>query len=156
MAISHVEPAASREARAFHESGHAAVALDLGVPVVEMTLSPGRVRFDGVTEDPLVDLRVRLAGHVAEQIACADDPDLAPDWSDDIYRDDRARADAAAWLATGDLDAMAALIDDVRLVATATLLEHWPIVERFTLALLQSPGGRLVGADLLDASLLCA
>lgn len=132
------------ETTGWHESGHCAVALALGeVSITKVSLRPGRVRFVAPIEDPLLDLAVRLGGHVAEQLAF---PDEDFDFSDDIYADDRARSDLAAYAITGDIATMAAKVAEVRLFVAGLLIEHWNAVEAITLALLQS--GTLSGADL--------
>jgi hypothetical protein len=128
-------PMADVNAVAYHEAGHAVVALALGskVRVVEIGPQPHANCLHRGKKNKAI---VALAGWLAEQRACPNSP-----WAADV--DFEAACDSAEHLApAAPLEALKSFLDQ----AAALLEAHWLEVEIVAAALLKR--GKLTGAEI--------
>jgi hypothetical protein len=127
-----------RKILAYHEAGHAIVALALGYRCYSVAIENGG---KAVCDEPAEHaLALLIASFIAESR-----------WrgEDDIWRDevDRVRAaDLALWIARGDIDTASALLSTVTAQAKARVEEHWPQIEIIANALAEK--GRLTGEEI--------
>lgn len=128
-------PASDAEAVAFHEAGHAVVALALGSKVRVVEIGP-RPAAHCAHRTPTNNAITALAGWLAEQRACPNSP-----WAADV--DFEVACDSAEHLApAASLEALKGFLDK----AKALLETHWLEVEIVAAALLAR--GKLTGEEI--------
>ncbi len=127
-----------RKVLAYHEAGHAIVALALGYRCYSVAVENGG---KAVCDEPAEHaLALLIASFIAES-RCRGEDDI---WRDE---DDRVRAaDLALWIARGDIDTASALLSTVTAQAKARVDEHWPQIEIIANALVEK--GRLTGEEI--------
>ena len=128
-----------RKVLAYHQAGHAVVALALGYRCYSLAIEDGG---KAVCDEPAEHaLALLIASFIAEAKRTGET---------DIWRDedDRVRAaDLALWITRGDLDTASALLSTVTAQTTARIEEHWSQIETIANALAEK--GRLSGEEIL-------
>jgi hypothetical protein len=127
-----------RKARAYHEAGHAVVALALGYRCYSVAIDEGG---NAVCDEPAEHALALLIASFIAEAKCTGETDI---WRDE---DDRVRAaDLALWIARGDIDTASALLSTVTERTKARIEEHWSQVETIANALAET--GRLSGEEI--------
>ena len=128
-----------RKAVAYHEAGHAVVALALGYRCYSVAIEDaGRAVCDEPAEHALA---LMIASFIAEA-KCMGEADI---WRDVA---DRVRAaDLALWIARGDMNTASSLLSTVTAQAKARVEEHWAEIETIANALVEKR--KLSGEEVL-------
>ena len=128
-----------RKAVAYHEAGHAVVALALGYRCYSVAIEDaGRAVCDEPAEHALA---LMIASFIAEA-KCMGEADI---WRDEA---DRVRAaDLALWIARGDMNTASSLLSTVTAQAKARIEEHWAEIETIANALVEKR--KLSGEEVL-------
>jgi len=128
-----------RNAAAYHEAGHAVVALALGYRCYSVAIEDGgRAVCDEPAEHALALL---IASFIAEA-KCTGEADI---WRDE---EDRVRAaDLALWIARGDMNTASSLLSTVTEQTRARVEEHWAEIETIANALVEKR--KLSGEEIL-------
>lgn len=139
----------ARDRVTVHESGHAVLALTLGIPVRQVWASAdaGLTTYGVVGADvpSLPALLMDVAGEAAEQLAFGNVAASSPV--------DRASAESNAWILARDLDAVGGIIRRARRVARELLGQRrrWLMVNELSIAILHAQGCRMTTEDLRSA-----
>jgi hypothetical protein len=125
--------------RAYHQAGHAVVAMALGYRCYALAIEDGD---KAVCDEPAEHaLALLIASFIAEAKRTGE-MDI---WRDE---DDRVRAaDLALWITRGDLDTASALLSTVTAQTTARIEEHWSQIETIANALAEK--GKLSADEIL-------
>jgi hypothetical protein len=128
-----------RKVRAYHQAGHAVVALALGYRCYSLALEHGG---KAVCDEPAEHALALLIASFITEAKCTGETDI---WRDEA---DRVRAaDLALWIARGDMNTASALLSTVTERTKARVEEHWTEIETIANALAEK--GRLSGEEIL-------
>jgi hypothetical protein len=128
-----------RKAVAYHQAGHAVVAMALGYRCYSVAIEDGG---RAVCDEPAEHALALLIGSFVAEAKCTGEADI---WRDE---DDRVRAaDLALWIARGDMKTASSLLTTVTAQTKARVEEHWAEIETIANALVEKR--KLSGEEIL-------